>query len=134
MPTFNQLVRKGREVLVTKSTAPALQKSYNSQKKQYTTMNSPQKRGVCTAVRTMTPKKPNSALRKVARVRTSYIPGIGHNLQEHSVVLIRGGRVKDLPGVRYHIIRGTLDTQGVANRNQARSKYGAKRPKAGAKK
>ena len=107
MPTFNQLVRKGREVLVTKSTAPALQKSYNSQKKQYTTMNSPQKRGVCTAVRTMTPKKPNSALRKVARVRltngievTSYIPGIGHNLQEHSVVLIRGGRVKDLPGVR----------------------------------
>ena len=103
MPTFNQLVRKGREVLVTKSTAPALQKSYNSQKKQYTTMNSPQKRGVCTAVRTMTPKKPNSALRKVARVRltngievTSYIPGIGHNLQEHSVVLIRGGRVKDL--------------------------------------
>ena len=127
MPTFNQLVRKGREVLVTKSTAPALQKSYNSQKKQYTTMNSPQKRGVCTAVRTMTPKKPNSALRKVARVRltngievTSYIPGIGH--------------VKDLPGVRYHIIRGTLDTQGVANRNQARSKYGAKRPKAGAKK
>ena len=141
MPTFNQLVRKGREVLVTKSTAPALQKSYNSQTKQYTTMNSPQKRGVCTAVRTMTPKKPNSALRKVARVRltngievTSYIPGIGHNLQEHSVVLIRGGRVKDLPGVRYHIIRGTLDTQGVANRNQARSKYGAKRPKAGAKK
>ena len=141
MPTFNQLVRKGREVLVTKSTAPALQKSYNSQKKQCTTMNDPQKRGVCTAVRTMTPKKPNSALRKVARVRltngievTSYIPGIGHNLQEHSVVLIRGGRVKDLPGVRYHIIRGTLDTQGVANRNQARSKYGAKRPKAGAKK
>ena len=141
MPTFNQHVRKGREVEVTKSTAPALQKSYNSQTKQYTTMNSPQKRGVCTAVRTMTPKKPNSALRKVARVRltngievTSYIPGIGHNLQEHSVVLIRGGRVKDLPGVRYHIIRGTLDTQGVANRNQARSKYGAKRPKAGAKK
>ena len=115
MPTFNQLVRKGREVLVQKSTAPA--------------------------VRTMTPKKPNSALRKVARVRlsngievTSYIPGEGHNLQEHSVVLIRGGRVKDLPGVRYHIIRGTLDTQGVANRKQARSKYGAKRPKAGAKK
>ena len=155
MPTFNQLVRKGREVLVHKSTAPALQRSYNSQKKQYTTLNSPQKRGVClsvktqtpkkrgvcTAVRTMTPKKPNSALRKVARVRltngievTSYIPGIGHNLQEHSVVLIRGGRVRDLPGVRYHIIRGTLDTQGVANRNQARSKYGAKRPKAGAKK
>ena len=141
MPTFNQLVRKGREVLVTKSTAPALQKSYNSQKKQYTTMNRPQKRGGWTAFRTMTPKKPNSALRKVARVRltngievTSYIPGIGHNLQEHSVVLIRGGRVKDLPGVRYHIIRGTLDTQGVAYRNQARSKYGAKRPKAGSKK
>ena len=141
MPTFNQLVRTGREVLVQKSTAPALLKSYNSQKKAYLDANSPQKRGVCTAVRTMTPKKPNSALRKVARVRltngievTSYIPGIGHNLQEHSVVLIRGGRVKDLPGVRYHIIRGTLDTQGVANRNQARSKYGAKRPKAGAKK
>ena len=141
MPTFNQIVRKGREVMVKKSTAPALQKSYNSQKKQYKDLQSPQKRGVCTAVRTMTPKKPNSALRKVARVRltngievTSYIPGIGHNLQEHSVVLIRGGRVKDLPGVRYHIIRGTLDTQGVANRNQARSKYGAKRPKAGAKK
>lgn len=141
MPTFNQLVRKGREVLVKKSTAPALLKSYNSLNKTYDDMNSPQKRGVCTAVRTMTPKKPNSALRKVARVKltngievTSYIPGIGHNLQEHSVVLIRGGRVKDLPGVRYHIIRGTLDTQGVANRNQARSKYGAKRPKAGAKK
>ena len=141
MPTFNQLVRKGREVLVKKSTAPALLKSYNSQKKEYTNLNRPQKRGVCTAVRTMTPKKPNSALRKVARVRltngievTSYIPGIGHNLQEHSVVLIRGGRVKDLPGVRYHIIRGTLDTQGVAGRNQARSKYGAKRPKAGAAK
>ena len=141
MPTFNQLVRKGRQVLATKSTAPALLKSYNSQKKQYSDLNNPQKRGVCTAVRTMTPKKPNSALRKVARVRltngievTSYIPGIGHNLQEHSVVLIRGGRVKDLPGVRYHIIRGTLDTQGVAGRNQARSKYGAKRPKAGAAK
>ena len=141
MPTFNQLVRKGREVLVKKSTAPALLKSYNSLNKTYDDMNSPQKRGVCTAVRTMTPKKPNSALRKVPRVKltngievTSYIPGIGHNLQEHSVVLIRGGRVKDLPGVRYHIIRGTLDTQGVANRNQARSKYGAKRPKAGAKK
>ncbi|HJB20507.1 MAG TPA: 30S ribosomal protein S12 [Candidatus Fournierella merdavium] len=141
MPTFNQLVRKGREVSVRKSTAPALQKAYNSLDKSYSNANSPQKRGVCTAVRTMTPKKPNSALRKVARVKltngievTSYIPGIGHNLQEHSVVLIRGGRVKDLPGVRYHIIRGTLDTQGVANRNQARSKYGAKRPKAGAKK
>ena len=141
MPTFNQLVRKGREVLDKKSTAPALQKGYNSQKKAYTNLSSPQKRGVCTAVRTMTPKKPNSALRKVARVKltngievTSYIPGIGHNLQEHSVVLIRGGRVKDLPGVRYHIIRGTLDTQGVSGRAQARSKYGAKRPKAGAKK
>ena len=141
MPTFNQLVRKGREVLTTKSTAPALQKTYNSQKKQYSDLSSPQKRGVCTAVRTATPKKPNSAMRKIARVKltngyevTSYIPGIGHNLQEHSVVLIRGGRVKDLPGVRYHIIRGTLDTQGVAGRNQARSKYGAKRPKAGAAK
>ena len=141
MPTFNQLVRKGREVSVRKSTAPALQKAYNSLDKSYSNANSPQKRGVCTAVRTMTPKKPNSALRKVARVKlsngievTSYIPGIGHNLQEHSVVLIRGGRVKDLPGVRYHVIRGTLDTQGVANRSQARSKYGAKRPKAGAKK
>ncbi len=138
MPTFNQLVRKGREVLATKSTAPALLVSYNSKKKEYNDHNAPQKRGVCTAVRTQTPKKPNSALRKIARVRltngievTSYIPGIGHNLQEHSVVLIRGGRVKDLPGVRYHIIRGTLDTQGVANRKQARSKYGAKRPKAG---
>ena len=141
MPTFNQLVRKGRQVLATKSTAPALLKTHNSQKKQYSDLNSPQKRGVRTAVRTMTPKKPNSALRTVARFRltsgievTSYIPGIGHNLQEHSVVLIRGGRVKDLPGVRYHIIRGTLDTQGVAGRNQARSKYGAKRPKAGAAK
>ena len=138
MPTFNQLVRKGREVSVRKSTAPALQKAYNSLDKSYSNANSPQKRGVCTAVRTMTPKKPNSALRKVARVKltngievTSYIPGIGHNLQEHSVVLIRGGRVKDLPGVRYHIIRGTLDTQGVNGRMQARSKYGAKRPKAG---
>lgn len=138
MPTFNQLVRKGREVSVKKSTAPALNKGYNSQKKQYTDVSSPQKRGVCTAVRTMTPKKPNSALRKVARVRlsnnievSSYIPGEGHNLQEHSVVLIRGGRVKDLPGVRYHIIRGTLDTQGVSGRMQSRSKYGTKRPKAG---
>ena len=136
MPTFNQLVRKGREVLTTKSTAPALQKTYNSQKKQYSDLSSPQKRGVCTAVRTMTPKKPNSALRKIARIRltdglegTAYIPGIGHNLQEHSVVLIRGGRVKDLPGVRYHIIRGALDTAGVAKRMQARSRYGAKRPK-----
>ena len=141
MPTFNQLVRKGREVMVKKSTAPALQKGYNSHKKIATDQSAPQKRGVCTAVRTMTPKKPNSALRKVARVRlsngievTSYIPGIGHNLQEHSVVLVRGGRVKDLPGVRYHTGRGTLDTQGVAKRMQSRSKYGAKRPKAGAAK
>ena len=141
MPTFNQLVRKGREVQVKKSTALALQKGYNSHKKVATDQSAPQKRGVCTAVRTMTPKKPNSALRKVARVRlsngievTSYIPGIGHNLQEHSVVLVRGGRVKDLPGVRYHTIRGTLDTQGVAKRMQSRSKYGAKRPKAGAAK
>ena len=141
MPTFNQLVRKGREVMVKKSTAPALQKGYNSHKKIATDQSAPQKRGVCTAVRTMTPKKPNSALRKVCRVRlsngmevTSYIPGIGHNLQEHSVVLVRGGRVKDLPGVRYHTVRGTLDTQGVAKRMQSRSKYGAKRPKAGAAK
>ena len=141
MPTFNQLVRKGREELSKKSTAPALQKGYNSMKKTATDLSAPQKCGVCTVVRTMTPKKPNSALRKVARVKltngyevTAYIPGIGHNLQEHSVVLIRGGRIKDLPGVRYHIIRGTLDTQGVSNRGQARSKYGAKRPKAGAAK
>ena len=140
MPTFNQLVRKGRETSVKKSTAPALQKSYNSLRKKSTDMSSPQKRGVCTAVRTSTPKKPNSALRKIARVRltngyevTAYIPGVGHNLQEHSVVMIRGGRVKDLPGVRYHIIRGSLDTQGVNGRMQARSKYGAKRPKAGKK-
>ena len=124
MPTINQLVRKSRKSMQEKSKAPALK-------------NCPQKRGVCTRVYTSTPKKPNSALRKVARVRltnsievTAYIPGIGHNLQEHSVVLIRGGRVKDLPGTRYHIIRGTLDTAGVANRKQARSKYGAKRPKA----
>ena len=123
MPTINQLVRQGRYVAEKKSTAPALK-------------NNPQKRGVCTRVYTTTPKKPNSALRKVARVKltngievTAYIPGIGHNLQEHSVVLIRGGRVKDLPGVRYHIIRGTLDTAGVANRNQSRSKYGAKKAK-----
>ena len=136
MPTFNQLVRKGRETVEKKSTAPALLRGWNSKKRTAIQQNSPQKRGVCTAIRTSTPKKPNSALRKVARVRlsngieaTSYIPGIGHNLQEHSVVLIRGGRVKDLPGVRYHIIRGTLDAQGVANRMQARSKYGAKRPK-----
>jgi len=136
MPTFNQLVRKGRKTAVKKSTAPALLKGLNTLKKKATDVNSPQKRGVCTSVKTMTPKKPNSALRKLARVRltngievSAYIPGIGHNLQEHSVVLIRGGRVKDLPGVRYHIIRGSLDTSGVANRNQSRSKYGAKRPK-----
>ena len=141
MPTFNQLVRKGRETIEKKAKAPALLKSLNSQKHQLNDHASPQKRGVCTTVKTMTPKKPNSALRKIARVRLSngievsaYIPGVGHNLQEHSVVMIRGGRVKDLPGVRYHIIRGTLDAQGVAKRMQARSKYGAKRPKAGAKK
>lgn len=141
MPTFNQLVRKSRTSLVKKSTAPALNRGYNSMTKEATDQTSPQKRGVCTAVRTMTPKKPNSALRKVARVRltngmevSAYIPGEGHNLQEHSVVMIRGGRVRDLPGVRYHIIRGTLDTQGVNGRMQSRSKYGAKRPKAGAKK
>lgn len=140
MPTFNQLVRKGRKSAEKQSDAPALQKGYNSLKKKATNVSSPQKRGVCTVVKTSTPKKPNSALRKVARVRltngievSAYIPGIGHNLQEHSVVLIRGGRVKDLPGVRYHIIRGTLDAAGVANRMQARSKYGAKRPKGGAK-
>lgn len=139
MPTFNQLVRKGRKVSETKSHAPVLQKRFNSLKDKPVDHNSPQKRGVCTAIRTATPKKPNSALRKVARVRlsnqmeaTAYIPGEGHNLQEHSVVLIRGGRVKDLPGCRYHIIRGTLDTQGVAARKQSRSKYGTKRPKAGA--
>ena len=136
MPTFNQLVRSGRETIEKKAKAPALLKGYNSMKRQLTDNDSPQKRGVCTKVTTKTPKKPNSALRKIARVRltngievTAYIPGIGHNLQEHSVVLIRGGRVKDLPGTRYHIIRGTLDTAGVANRRQARSKYGAKRPK-----
>ena len=124
MPTLSQLVRKGRTKIVAKTNSPALQAC-------------PQKRGVCTRVYTQTPKKPNSALRKVARVRltngvevTTYIPGIGHNLQEHSIVMIRGGRVKDLPGVRYHIIRGTLDAVGVANRKQSRSKYGAKRPKA----
>ncbi len=127
MPTINQLVRQGRFVAEKKSTAPALK-------------NNPQKRGVCTRVYTTTPKKPNSALRKVARVKltngievTAYIPGIGHNLQEHSVVLVRGGRVKDLPGVRYHLVRGTLDAAGVNDRNQARSKYGAKRPKANKK-
>ncbi|NMA08439.1 MAG: 30S ribosomal protein S12, partial [Clostridiales bacterium] len=132
MPTFNQLVRHGREKVTYKSKAPALQKSLNTLKKRTINLSAPQKRGVCTAVRTSTPKKPNSALRKIARVRltngievTAYIPGVGHNLQEHSVVMIRGGRVKDLPGVRYHIIRGTLDTQGVANRRQSRSLYGA---------
>ena len=136
MPTFNQLVRKGREQATYKSTAPALQKGMNTLKNRTTDLSSPQKRGVCTAVRTTTPKKPNSALRKIARVRltngyevSSYIPGEGHNLQEHSVVIIRGGRVKDLPGVRYHIVRGTLDTSGVADRRKSRSKYGAKRPK-----
>ena len=136
MPTFNQLVRKGRKEITFKSTAPALQMGLNTLKNVPTDLASPQKRGVCTAVRTTTPKKPNSALRKIARVRltngyevSAYIPGVGHNLQEHSVVLIRGGRVKDLPGVRYHIIRGALDTAGVAKRRQARSKYGAKRPK-----
>ncbi|MCY0876123.1 MAG: 30S ribosomal protein S12 [Firmicutes bacterium] len=136
MPTINQLVRKGRLEIEEKSKAPALQKGYNSHQKAQTNQASPQKRGVCTRVSTMTPKKPNSALRKYARVRltngievTAYIPGIGHNLQEHSVVLVRGGRVKDLPGVRYHIVRGALDTAGVKDRQQARSKYGAKRPK-----
>ena len=138
MPTFNQLVRTGRETSVKKSTAPALQKGFNSLRKKATNQSSPQKRGVCTVVKTMTPKKPNSALRKIARVRltngievSAYIPGEGHNIQEHSVVLIRGGRVKDLPGVRYHIIRGTLDAAGVAARRQSRSLYGAKRPKEG---
>jgi len=136
MPTFNQLVRNGRSVLEKKSKTPALQKNLNSLRKRMTDASSPQKRGVCTSVKTATPKKPNSALRKIARVRlsngmevTAYIPGEGHNLQEHSVVLIRGGRVKDVPGVRYHIVRGVLDTAGVANRQQARSKYGAKRGK-----
>ena len=136
MPTVNQLVRKGRQVAKTKSKSPALQKGFNTKRNKPTTQNCPQKRGVCTVVKTVTPRKPNSALRKVARVRlssgmevTAYIPGIGHNLQEHSVVLIRGGRVKDLGGVRYHIVRGTLDTAGVKDRMQGRSKYGAKRPK-----
>ena len=129
-------MRTGRQQATYKSTSPALQKGLNTLQNKTTDLSSPQKRGVCTAVRTTTPKKPNSALRKIARVRltngyevSAYIPGVGHNLQEHSVVLIRGGRVKDLPGVRYHIIRGTLDTQGVQNRKQSRSKYGAKRPK-----
>ncbi len=136
MPTINQLVRKPRKSAIEKSKPPALGRGYNSFKKAPTNTNSPQKRGVCTRVGTMTPKKPNSALRKYARVRlsnllevTAYIPGIGHNLQEHSVVLIRGGRVKDLPGVRYHIVRGALDTAGVNGCMQSRSKYGAKKPK-----
>ena len=140
MPTINQLVRKNRQAIEKKSTAPALQKGFNSLHKKATDASAPQKRGVCTVVKTTTPKKPNSALRKIARVRltngyevTAYIPGVGHNLQEHSVVLIRGGRVKDLPGVRYHILRGTLDTAGVDKRMQARSKYGAKKPKAAKK-
>ena len=137
MPTFNQLVRTGRKSLEKKSKTPALIKGLNTKKNVMTDNASPQKRGVCTAVMTATPKKPNSALRKIARVRltngmevSAYIPGVGHNLQEHSVVMVRGGRVKDLPGVRYHIIRGTLDTQGVNGRMQSRSKYGAKKPKA----
>ncbi|RDW18551.1 30S ribosomal protein S12 [Oceanobacillus chungangensis] len=136
MPTINQLIRKGRVSKVKKTDSPALNKGYNSFKKKLTDQNSPQKRGVCTRVGTLTPKKPNSALRKYARVRlsnnmevTAYIPGIGHNLQEHSVVLLRGGRVKDLPGVRYHIVRGALDTAGVDGRMQSRSKYGTKKPK-----
>ena len=140
MPTINQLVRKSRKDIEKKSTAPALQKGFNSLHKKATNASAPQKRGVCTSVKTVTPKKPNAALRKVARVRltngievSAYIPGEGHNLQEHSVVLIRGGRVKDLPGVRYHILRGTLDTAGVDKRMQARSKYGAKKPKAAKK-
>ena len=136
MPTINQLVRKGRTSSKAKSNSPALLKSLNTINRTTSDVKSPQKRGVCTAVKTVTPKKPNSALRKVARVKltngieiTAYIPGIGHNLQEHSVVLIRGGKVKDLPGVRYHIVRGTLDTAGVDDRSQGRSKYGAKLPK-----
>jgi len=137
MPTINQLVKKGRVSKVQTSKSPALNSGYNTLKKKNTNTTSPQKKGVCTRVATMTPKKPNSALRKYARVRlsnnmevTAYIPGIGHNLQEHSVVLIRGGRVKDLPGVRYHIIRGTLDCAGVNDRKQSRSLYGTKKPKA----
>jgi len=136
MLTFNQLVKQGRQSKVVKSKSPALQRGLNTIKNRRTERSSPQKRGVCTRVFTDTPKKPNSALRKIARVRlsnqmeaTCYIPGEGHNLQEHSVVLMRGGRVRDVPGVRYHIVRGTLDTAGVANRRQARSKYGAKKPK-----
>ena len=136
MPTINQLVRKPRKSKTKQSDSPALNRGFNSKKKQFTNLNSPQKRGVCTRVGTMTPKKPNSALRKYARVRLSnnievnaYIPGIGHNLQEHSVVLVRGGRVKDLPGVRYHIVRGALDTSGVDGRRQGRSLHGTKKPK-----
>lgn len=136
MPTFNQLVRKGREQATYKSNSPAMQYSLNTLKNKETNLPSPQKRGVCTAVRTATPKKPNSALRKVCRVRlvngmevTAYIPGEGHNLQEHSMVLIRGGRVRDLPGVRYKVIRAALDCAAVDNRAQARSRYGAKKPK-----
>jgi small subunit ribosomal protein S12 len=137
LPTINQLVRKGRQTKGKRTKAPALRYTRNSLKgRVYRTDGSPQKRGVCTQVKTMTPKKPNSALRKIARVRltngievTAYIPGEGHNLQEHSVVLVRGGRVKDLPGVRYHVVRGALDSTGVENRQKARSKYGAKRPK-----
>ena len=136
MPTINQLIRKGRKQAIRKSKAPALLKNFNSIKNKtpFIAKGSPFKRGVCTKVTTTTPKKPNSALRKIARVRltngmevTAYIPGIGHNLQEHSVVMIRGGRVKDLPGVRYHIVRGVLDAVGVANRKRGRSKYGAKK-------
>ena len=140
MPTNNQLVKKGRGQKTYKSKSPALQSTFNSLKKVSVAQSCPQKRGVCTQVKTTTPKKPNSALRKIAKVRFTngaealvYIPGIAHNLQEHSVVLVRGGRVRDLPGVRYHIIRGTLDTAGVAKRMQSRSKYGAKRPKQSAK-
>ena len=134
MPTFNQLVRKGRQKVTYKSTSPAMQHGLNTLKNKETNLSSPQKRGVCTAVRTATPKKPNSALRKIARVKltngyevTAYIPGVGHNLQEHSVVMIRGGRVKDLPGVRYKVIRAALDCAAVDGRKQARSRYGAKR-------
>jgi small subunit ribosomal protein S12 len=138
LPTINQLVRKGRKPISKKETAPALRFTYNALSNRTTrrVRGNPQKRGVCVQVRTMTPKKPNSALRKIARVRltngievTAYIPGIGHRLQEHSVVLVRGGKVKDLPGVRYHIVRGALDASGVENRKRGRSKYGAKRPK-----
>jgi small subunit ribosomal protein S12 len=134
MPTVNQLIRKPRKSKIRKTKSPALARSYNALESRVVSVNSPHKRGVCIKVSTATPKKPNSALRKIARVRltngmevTAYIPGIGHNLQEHSVVMIRGGRVKDLPGVRYHIVRGALDTAGVQNRKQGRSKYGAKK-------